>query len=243
MLEPSPGRTPELSLTGRDDLAVVREDCGDQAAARGDHTEALSCWGEALAVRQDRAQDSHCARLAVKMAAVEEASGREADACALYEQAAEAHTRAGEAESVPMCLNNLAMLRKNAGELEEACGLLRRALAGCVRCHGENHHETALIASNLGVVLVESGDLLSAVQAHMQALHTREILYGPSHPEVGLSLGHLAAVYQLEGDEDRARRHYESSLAILGEFPGLHTAEREVLQGNLDDLNSPAEEE
>lgn len=242
MASTSSVRVSDVPLAERDRLAVVRESCGDDAAARGDHTEALSCWGESLGILQDRGNCAAVARVATKMAAVEESLGRADEACAHYAQAADAHLLAGESHLVPMCLNNLAMLRKLAGELEESAELLRRALAQCARCHGEHHQETALIASNLGAVLAECGDLIGAVQTQMQALHIRESLYGASHPEVGLSLGHLAVIHQLQGDEETARRHYEAAMAILGEFPGLHTAEREVLRANLDELNAPADE-
>ena len=228
MSSASAGRTGHVPLAERDELAVTREACGDEAAARGDQAEALSCWEESLAT---------------KMAAIEESLGRADEACAHYAQAADAHMLAGELHRVPMCLNNLAMLRKIAGQTEESAEILRRALSYCARCHGENHPETALIASNLGAVLSECGDLLGAVQAHMEALRIREGRYGPTHPEVGLSLGHLAVAHQLGGDEAAARRHYGAALAILGEFPGLHTAEREVLQANLDELNASGDAE
>ena len=237
----STGRIPDLPLAERDELAVVRETCGDEASRHGDHTEAISCWEESLAILQERGLNRAAGRVATKMAGAEEALGRADEACAHYAQAADAHLLAGEVHMVPMCLNNLAMLRKVGGELEESAEILRRALAQCARCHGDRHKETALISSNLGAVLAECGDMLGAVQAHMEALRIREGLYGPTHPEVGLSLGHLAVAHQLAGDEDKARRHYEAALAILGEFPGVHTAEREVLQANLDELNAPAE--
>lgn len=241
-MSPDQHRAPDLPLAERGRLAVARESAGDEASARGDQTEALSCWSEALAIREERGQSAAAARLATKMAAVEESLGRADDACAHYEQAADAHLRAGELHHAPMCLNNLAMLRKIGGQTEEAAGILRRALEHCARCHGENHQETALIASNLGAVLAECGDLVGAEQTHMQALHIRETLYGSNHPEVGLTLGHLAVVRQLQGDDEKARRHYEAALAILDEFAGLHSAERAVLQANLDELNAPAAE-
>lgn len=239
----SAGRSSDMPLAERDELAVTRETCGDDAAARGDHVEALSCWAEALAIREERAQCGPAARVATKMAVIEESLGRADEAAAHYAKAADAHRLAGELQRVPMCLNNLAMLRKLAGETDEAAELLRRAMDECARCHGAHHQETTLIASNLGAVLAECGDFVGALQAHMDALRVREGLYGPAHPEVGLSLGHLAVVHQLQGEDDVARRHYEAALAILGEFPGLHTAEREVLQANLDELNAPAEAE
>lgn len=241
-MEMNHGHAHAMPLTERDELAVVRETDGDKAAAQGENIEALSCWAEALAIREERGNRAAEARIATKMAAVEETLGRADAACAHYAQAAEAHRQAGEVRYVPMCLNNLAMLRKLAGDLEDSAALLRRALADCTLCHGENHLETALIASNLGAVLAENGDLVGAVQAHMEAMRVREKLYGPTHPEVGLSLGHLAVVHQLQGSDDVARRHYEAALAILGEFPELHIAERDVLRANLDELNAPAVE-
>lgn len=242
MSPPASGRIWDLPLAERDQLAVTRETCGDEAAGRGDYTEALSCWQESLSIREERGHRAAIARVATKMAAAEESLGLVEEACAHYAQAADAHLLAGEHHHVPMCLNNLAMLRKLTGGLEESAALLRRALDHCARCHGEHHPETALVASNLGAVLAECGDLIGAVQAHMDALRVRERLYGPTHPEVGLSLGHLAVAHQLQGNENVARRHYEAALATLGEFPGLHTAEREVLQANLDELNAPSAE-
>jgi Flp pilus assembly protein TadD len=135
-----------------------------------------------------------------------------------------------------MCLNNLAMLRKLSGELEEAAVLLGRALDEASRCHGAVHGETALIATNLGAVLCECGDLLGAEQRHMQALGIREQLFGPAHPEVGLSLGHLGVIQQMRGDTARARSFYTSALAILAEFPQLHQSERAILHENLQGL-------
>ena len=230
-------------FVARDKAALSMEVAGDKASSRGDEREALSCWAEALEILSSRARSAEAARVASKMAMAEENLGESESACVHYAQAADLYKLAGDLHRVPMCLNNLAMLRKIAGQTEESAEILRRALFYCARCHGENHPETALIASNLGAVLSECGDLLGAVQAHMEALRIREGRYGPTHPEVGLSLGHLAVAHQLGGDEAAARRHYEAALAILGEFPGLHTAEREVLQANLDELNAPGDAE
>lgn len=235
-MPPSP-QASKIPLAERDELAMMREMEGDAAASRGDRVEALSCWGEALVILQERQRAAEVARVATKMAAAEESLGQAEEAGLHYELAADAYVRAGETEQAPMCLNNLAMLRKLSGASGEAAKILRRALNMGARLHGDNHREMALIASNLGAVLAECGDFPGAIQAHMEALGVREYLYGPAHPEVGLSLGHLAVAYQLTGEVDKARRHYEAALAILGEFPGVHSAEREVLQANLAELN------
>ena len=225
-----------LPVTERDETVVAREVAGDSAAARGDDVEALSCWAEALDILAARGLAAEAARVASKMAMTEESTGATGEACAHYAQAADLYQLAGQRQSVPMCLNNLAMLRKLSGELEEAAVLLGRALDEASHCHGALHGETALLASNLGAVLCECGDLLGAEQRHMQALGIREQLFGPSHPEVGLSLGHLAVIHQMHGDRERARSFYTSALAILDEFPALHEAERAVLRENLEGL-------
>ncbi len=212
------------------------EVAGDKASARGDEREALSCWAEALEILASRARSAEAARVASKMAMTEENLGETEAACVHYTQAADLYKIAGDKHRVPMCLNNLAMLRKMSGELEEASVLLTGALEEASRCHGSTHGETALIATNLGAVLCECGDLLGAEQRHMQALGIREQLFGPAHPEVGLSLGHLAVIHQMRGDSERARSFYLSALAILDEFPKLHQAERAILRENLEGL-------
>ena len=217
----------------RDHASLSLEVAGDKAASRGDDREALSCWAESLGILTDRAKSADAARVASKMAMTEENLGDAQDACAHYAQAADLYRLAGEKPRVPMCLNNLAMLQKLSGDLEEAAVLLSRALDEASLCHGSLHEETALIATNLGAVLCQSGDLLGAEQCHIQALGIREQLFGPTHPEVGLSLGHLGVLHQLRGDHDGALRFYSSALAILDEFPRLHEAERAILRENL----------
>jgi tetratricopeptide (TPR) repeat protein len=220
----------------RDRLAVSREVAGDKAVARGDDHEALSCWTEALDILTARARSAEAARVAAKMASTEESLGESAAACAHYAQAADLYKLAGDAHRVPMCLNNLAMLHKLSGEVEKASVLLTRALDQASSCYGAVHGETALIATNLGAVLCECGDLVRSEQHHMQALGIRERLFGPTHPEVGLSLGHLAVIYQMRGENERARSFYAAALAILDEFPDLHQAERTILRENLEGL-------
>ena len=223
-------------FVARDKAAVSMEVAGDKASARGDDREALSCWAEALEILTSRARSAEAARVASKMAMTEENLGESESACVHYAQAADLYKLAGDKHRVPMCLNNLAMLRKLSGELEEAAVLLGRALDEASRCHGAVHGETALIATNLGAVLCECGDLLGAEQRHMQALGIREQLFGPAHPEVGLSLGHLGVIQQMRGDTARARSFYTSALAILAEFPQLHQSERAILHENLQGL-------
>ena len=212
------------------------EVAGDKASSRGDEREALSCWAEALEILSSRARSAEAARVASKMAMAEENLGESESACVHYAQAADLYKLAGDLHRVPMCLNNLAMLRKLSGELEEASVLLGRALDEASRCHGSVHGETALIATNLGAVLCECGDLLGAEQRHMHALGIREQLFGPNHPEVGLSLGHLAVIHQMHGDHERARSFYTAALEILDQFPRLHETERTILRQNLESL-------
>jgi tetratricopeptide (TPR) repeat protein len=222
-----------MPFAGRAELALSREVSGDAAAARGDKREALSCWAEALEILTERSKSTEAARVSSKMAMEEEELGDSEAACGHYAQAAEFYRRSGMAHRVPMCLNNLAMLRKATGHVEEAAATLALALEEASQCHGQLHGETALIATNLGAILCERGDLLGAEQRHMQALGVREQLFGTTHPEVGLSLGHLAVIHQMRGETERARSFYSSALAILDEFPSLHEAERAILRENL----------
>jgi tetratricopeptide (TPR) repeat protein len=233
----APAASPDPpEFVARDKAALSMEVAGDKASSRGDDREALSCWSEALDILTSRARSAEAARVASKMAMTEENLGESESACLHYAQAADLFKLAGDTRRVPMCLNNLAMLRKVSGELEEASVLLARALDEASHCHGSVHGETALIATNLGAVLCECGDLLGAEQRHMQALGIREQLFGPNHPEVGLSLGHLAVIHQMRGDRERARSFYAAALEILDQFPKLHETERDILRENLEGL-------
>jgi predicted negative regulator of RcsB-dependent stress response len=213
--------------------AMVQEIDGDAALSAGDTPQARRCWLAALERLRALGQPRDAARVASKLAALEEQSGEVDAACMHYAQAADFYKLAGNAHRVPMCLNNLAMLRKSAGDLEAAAATLTRALEEASRCHGPSNAETALIATNLGAVLCECGDLSGAEQRHLQALGIREMLFGATHPEVGLSLGHLGVIWQMQGDDAKARSFYSAALAILDEYPDLHRAEREILRENL----------
>ncbi len=166
----------------RDHTSLSLEVAGDEAASRGNDREALSCWAESLGILSARARSADAARVVLKMAMTEESLGDVQDACVHYVQAADLYKLAGEKHHVPMCLNNLAMLRKLSGDLDDASVLLSRALDEASLCHGSSHGETALIATNLGAVLSESGDVLGAEQCQMQALGIREQLLGRPIP-------------------------------------------------------------
>lgn len=216
--------------------AVAREVLGDEAAAGPDPSAALAAWNEALTAYLAAGASTEAARVALKLASCEENGGLPDQAALHYRQAADCYRAAGEVHRVPMCLNNLAMLRKLTGDMDAASELLVEALETALACHGHDHQETALIAANLGSIMCERGDLLAAEQHHIQALRIREQMFGPTHPEVGLSLGHLAVIHHIRGDLKRARSFYHSSLAILDEFPSLHEGERMILRANLQEL-------
>lgn len=216
--------------------AVALEVLADEAAAGPDSSAALSAWNEAMTAYLAAGAWMEAARVASKLASCEESGGLTDLAALHFRQAADCYRAAGEVHRVPMCLNNLAMLRKLSGDMDAASVLLVEALKTALSCHGHDHQETALIAANLGSVMCERGDFLAAEQHHMQALRIREHMFGPTHPEVGLSLGHLAVIHQIRGDLKRARSFYHSALAILDEFPGLHEGERMILRANLQEL-------
>lgn len=229
---PSPGTARPL---GEKDSpqGLAAEIAGDDAFSHGALPKAAAHWREALEIYNAQFFYAETARVATKLADAEERLGDGENACTHYGMAAEFFKKSGKPYRVPTCLNNQAMLLKAMGKLEDAACLLERALKEASSCHSDIHTETALLAANLGTVLYELGDLAGAEQRHMQALVIREQLYGATHPDVGLSLGHLAVIHQMHGNIPTAKRFYESSLAILDEFPDLHRAEREVLRENF----------
>lgn len=186
----------------------------------------------------EAASTPNAARVATKLAMFEELAGKTAEARLHYAQAVDWYRASGDRAHIPMCLNNLGMLHKSAGHLEEARALFHEGLDEAIALHGPNHPEVALLASNLGVALTELGDLGGAEQRHMQALGIREALYGANHPDVALSMGNLAVVYHMRGDLRKAAAFYEGAIEILEKFPGINPAEKAILKQNRASLDA-----
>jgi tetratricopeptide (TPR) repeat protein len=120
--------------------------------------------------------------------------------------------------------NNLAYLKKTAGDIEGAEAQFLRALQILHTELGPDHEETAAVSNNIGALYQGSGFFEQAREMHMMALEARRKLFGETHPDTAQSHNNLALSLLATGDKTWARRHFDKALAgfeALGiEFAG-----------------------
>ena len=109
--------------------------------------------------------------------------------------------------------NNLAYLKKNAGDIEGAEAQFLRALEILHKELGPDHEETAAVSNNIGALYQASGFHEQAREMHMMALDARRKLFGDIHPDTAQSHNNLALALLCTGDHAWARRHFEKALS------------------------------
>lgn len=144
-----------------------------------------------------------------------------------------------------MC-NNLAFLRKAAGDFDGAESHFLRALQIDHEILGQDHEETALLSNNLGALYQAANCFEQAREMHLMALAARQKLLGEHHPDTGQSHNNLALALAMTGDRDRAIAHFEQALDIFTDAERLwggYAAELEAVAGNFSDYLSQLGEE
>ena len=112
---------------------------------------------------------------------------------------------------------NLAMvhrLRDSAGVLkgEES---LRNVLNMTRRTCGNDDSLTAMVLSNLGILLKGSGKHAEAMSAYSEALDIRSKTLGDAHPDTIVSMHNLAELHLAMGDQAQSSMIQESIIKIL----------------------------
>ena len=145
--------------------------------------------------------------------------------------------------AVASVCNNLALMHKSLGDLDKAAALYKEALDCYRNVLGEEHTSTATAACNLALLHRDSQDAARVREARTLlegVLETRRQVLGEGHVEVAATMGHLASVVKLDGDDgpERAKALLQRALASAesGDRERLPTVEREVLRASL--LNS-----
>jgi tetratricopeptide (TPR) repeat protein len=97
-------------------------------------------------------------------------------------------------------MHNLALTRRELGDLQGARELFEQTLAARRRVLGDDHPHTLGSMSHLAETRRDLGDLRGARDLHEQALAARQRVLGDDHPETEQSLSNLADLRrQLEG--------------------------------------------
>ncbi len=149
------------------------------------------------------------------------ADGRDAEAVPFAREALalSEKTYGPENSETSASLNNLAVLLKYIGALDEARGLYERALTIDEKADPRGL-DAASSHNNLGAVLQALSDLSASKEHYELAMQIWEERLGPSDPATALALNNLAGVEQAMGDLAAARIHFERGLAIREKVPG-----------------------
>lgn len=200
--------------------ANVFRQLGHLDEARDDYKQAI----DQLENRPDRL--AQLGRLFAGYGAVHDQLGNADRAAELWEQA----VRYFEAAEPPVSLdiaalsNNLAYLKKAAGDIEGAEAHFLRALQILHTELGPDHEETAAVSNNIGALYQGSGFYEQAREMHMMALDARRKLFGEIHPDTAQSHNNLALALLATGETAMARRHFEKALDAF-EVLGVEYAE------------------
>jgi tetratricopeptide (TPR) repeat protein len=134
-----------------------------------------------------------------------------------------------------MCLNNLAILLHEQGEVAAALPLFKRALAIYEHVRGPEHPDTATTLNNLARLLQVQGDHAAARPLHERALAIHEKMGGAEHPDTAACIHSLAVLFHAQGKLVEARPLYERALEIREKVLG---PEHRVTSLSLGDLAS-----
>ncbi|KAJ6198058.1 hypothetical protein J3E72DRAFT_384946 [Bipolaris maydis] len=109
-------------------------------------------------------------------------------------------------------LNNLAVVLKHQGKLEEAEEMHREALQGREKIFGREHLNTLDSFNNLAIVLECQGKLEEAEEMHREALQGYEKIFGREHLDTLTSLNNLAVVLDKRGKLEEAEEMHREAL-------------------------------
>lgn len=210
-------------LKSIEEFADTLELRGELYRALGRYEEAHDDYKQALEQLEERPDRMmQVGRLCADQGAVYDAMGNDAKAAEYWQKAL---TIFEEVEppallDVAAMSNNLAYLKKRAGDIEAAEGHFLRALEILHAELGPDHEETAIVSNNLGALYLAAGYYEQAREMHMIALESRRQNFGEDHPDTAQSHNNLALALLHTGDRAWARRHFEKALhafEVLGD--------------------------
>jgi tetratricopeptide (TPR) repeat protein len=110
--------------------------------------------------------------------------------------------------------DNLAMVYRRAGRLEEALTLSQTALSMKKRSLGESHYEVALSMTAVGALLHDLGRTNDAIEENQRALEILRRTLGPDHPRMAAALTNAAELMNATGRYAEAQVLAEQAVTI-----------------------------
>jgi CHAT domain-containing protein/tetratricopeptide (TPR) repeat protein len=130
------------------------------------------------------------------------------------------------------CLNNLAVLLKETGQLREVDELLTAALEICDRQGAGTTAQTASILTNLAGLYVTLGQFAEAEDLYSRALDAFRASGDAAAPEAAACLHNLGRLLSAAGEPARALGHYEEALRIRERYLGRRHPESALTLNN-----------
>jgi tetratricopeptide (TPR) repeat protein len=130
----------------------------------------------------------------------------------VFENAAAAAKRLGDARAEAECIKGLSDIALGLGDYEEAQARYEQAQTLCHKI-GDMIGEANCI-KGLGDIAIRRADNYVVEARYEQALAIKEKALGPEHPDVATSLNNLAVVYNKQRQYSKAEFLYQRALAI-----------------------------
>lgn len=111
-------------------------------------------------------------------------------------------------------LYRMGTLKFSAGDSAGALELLREAAARLAESGESSTTQYASIQHDIGVMLIQRGELRGAQDVLENVRETRTRLLGDAHPDLAVTLKELAGIARQQGDNEVAERLYQQALAI-----------------------------
>ena len=220
-------------------FATSLEVRGDIYRQIGNLEEARDDYRQAIMVLEEREDhDAQLGRLYAGLGAVYDLMGRREETENAWTRAVE-HFEAmdppGLLDVAAMC-NNLAFLRRSAGDYDAAETYFLKALEISHRELGPQHEETALLCNNLGACYQAAGFFEQAREMHMMALETRVAEFGEGHPDTAQSHNNLALALVMTGDAGAAGEHFQMAVDGFSSAGDGYADELQAVMGNYSEF-------
>ncbi len=148
----------------------------------------------------------------------------------------------GESADVAATLYQIVRLRRDAGRLDEAVALARRALEIYQHIGEPQNPVVADLWNALGGIFSVRTQWQDAEQAIRKAIEVDRAARGADHPDVGTNLGALARILHNEGRMQEARSTFQEAIRILTHVMGPeHPKTLATLTGYSDFLRKAGE--
>jgi hypothetical protein len=131
-------------------------------------------------------------------------------------------------------VHELAMARWQAGDFDQAAGLLEQALYHFTLVFGANHPRTLAAKGDMAAVLFELGQVEEAGLLERDAFESARMHLGKAHAVTCVLAWNRARGYERSGDLDSAKRLFADELVwLLAEDPSVLEADQNIIRTML----------